>query len=141
MPQACQGQHGQRRMRLLSLLLYIPLFGKQDFYSIIDIADRLRYAQLVLQELSRLAFQDADPRVVAVASWALAAACHAQKHGKTAVGSSGGSPGPVEGSAGGSDLSAQLRNLAGLPPEGAMKALLETVVQGHPFLLFTLLFM
>ena len=87
---------------------------------------------LVMQELSRLAFQETDPRVASAASWHLAAACHAHKHKKTpAKGSAGGSAGPAGGPAGGSDLTAQLRNLTGLPPDGAMKALVEIVVQGQ----------
>ena len=85
-----------------------------------------------MQELSRLAFQETDPRVTSGASWHLAAACHAQKHRKApARGSAGGPVGPSVGSVGGSDLAAQLRNLTGLPPDGAMKALVEIVVQGQ----------
>lgn len=85
-----------------------------------------------MQELCQLAFQETDPRVKAVASWALAAACHAQKHQKLARGDPPGGPGrSPEGYAEGSKLAAQLKNMTGLPPDGAMKALVEIVVQGQ----------
>lgn len=89
-----------------------------------------------MQELYSMSLHDTDPRVAAVASWGLAAACHAQKHRPHSKGAPTGGPtwgpsGLAQADVETSKLSAQLKTLTGIPPDGAMRALVEIVVQGQ----------
>lgn len=73
----------------------------------------------MLQALTLMTVHDSNPRVATAASWALAAACHVQRQNKatTAV-------------AANTAVGAQLQALAGLPEDGAMRALAQAVLTG-----------
>ena len=69
-----------------------------------------------------MSLHDTNPRVATAASWALAAACHALRHRKT----------PTTAVADTSTaVGVQMRALAGLPEDGAMRALVQIVLAGQ----------
>ena len=75
------------------------------------------------QALVQMSLHDANPRVATAASWGLAAACHALRHRKTTTTTAVEGPGTAVG--------AQMRALAGLPEDGAMRLLAQIVLTGQ----------
>ena len=69
-----------------------------------------------------MSLHDINPRVATAASWSLAAACHALRHRKTTTTAVTGTSTAV---------GAQLRALAGLPEDGAMRSLVQAVLAGQ----------
>ena len=69
-----------------------------------------------------MSLHDTNPRVATAASWSLAAACHALRHRKTTNTTA------VAGTS--TAVGAQLRALAGLPEDGAMRSLVQIVLAG-----------